>query len=73
LWEVFNARHGRQNGTRAIVEVIGFGCEHGYDRLEHAIEKALLLGCSDAAAIRYLLLESQTGEEGAGKAWTRRR
>jgi hypothetical protein len=59
LWEVFNARHGRQNGTRAMVEVIGLGREHGYDRLETAIEKALTLGCSDAAAIRYLLLESQ--------------
>ncbi len=59
LWEVFNARHGRQNGTRAMVEVIGLGREHGYDRLETAIEKALGLGCSDAAAIRYLLLESQ--------------
>jgi hypothetical protein len=54
-----NARHGRQNGTRLMVEVLGLGREHGYDRLEKAIERALALGCSDAEAIRYLLLESR--------------
>jgi transposase len=57
-WEILNARHGRQNGTRAMVEVIGLGRRHGYERLEQVIEKALELGCSDAEAIRYLLLES---------------
>lgn len=59
LWQALNARHGRQNGTRLMVEVIGLGREHGYDRLEGAIAKALELGCSDAEAIRYLLLESR--------------
>jgi hypothetical protein len=59
FWQVLNARHGRQNGTRLMVEVIGLGREHGYDPLEKAIEKALALGCSDAEAIRYLLLESR--------------
>lgn len=57
-WQVLNARHGRQNGTRAMVEVIGLGRRHGYERLEQVMEKALALGCSDADAIRYLLLES---------------
>lgn len=41
------------------MEVIRLGREHGYDRLEAAIEKALTLGCSDAEAVRYLLLESR--------------
>ena len=41
-----------------MVEVIGLGRCHGYKRLEEVIEKALSLGCSDAAAVRYLLLES---------------
>ena len=59
LWQVLNARHGQQNGTRLMVEVIGLGREHGYDRLENAIEKALGLGCSDAEAIRYLLMENR--------------
>ena len=59
LWQALNARHGRQNGTRLMVEVIGLGREHGYERLEDTIERALTLGCSDAEAIRYLLLESR--------------
>ena len=57
-WQVLNARQGRQNGTRAMVEVIGLGRHHGYERLEQVMEKALALGCSDSAAIRYLLLEN---------------
>ena len=59
LWQVLNARHGRQNGTRLMVEVIGLGRQHGYDRLKDTIERALALGCSDVEAIRYLLLESR--------------
>ena len=59
LWRALNARHGRQNGTRLMVEVIGLGREHGYERLENSIERALALGCSDAEAIRYLLLENR--------------
>ena len=59
LWQLLNARHGRQNGTRLMVEVIGLGREHGYERLENTIERALSLGCSDAEAIRYLLLENR--------------
>lgn len=42
-----------------MVEVIALGREHGYERLENTIERALALGCSDVEAIRYLLLESQ--------------
>jgi transposase len=59
LWQVLNARHGRQNGTRLMVEVIGLGRQHGYDRLQDSIERALSFGCSDVEAIRYLLLESR--------------
>lgn len=56
LWHSLNARHGRQNGTRAMVDVIMLGREYGYDRLNQAIAKAVELGCSDAEAVRYLLL-----------------
>lgn len=59
LWQALNARHGRQKGTRLMVEVIGLGRQHGYDRLQDTIERALALGCSDVEAIRYLLLESR--------------
>jgi transposase len=59
LWHVLNARHGKQNGTRFMVDVIRLGREHGYDRLEKTIARALLLGCSDIEAIRYLLQEDR--------------
>ena len=58
LWQALNAPHGRQNGTRLMVEVIGLGRQHGYDRLQDTIERALALGCCDVEAIRYLLLEN---------------
>jgi hypothetical protein len=57
LWRLLNARHGRQDGTRLMVEVIMLGREHGYGALKQVIEKALNLGCCDAQAVRYLLLE----------------
>jgi transposase len=56
LWRNLNTRHGRQNGTRAMVEIVKLGREHGYERLEQTIGKALELGCSDVEAVRYLLL-----------------
>lgn len=42
-----------------MVEIIELGREHGYERLENTIERALTLGCSDAETIRYLLLENR--------------
>jgi hypothetical protein len=42
-----------------MVDVIRLGREHGYDRLEKTIARALLLGCSDIEAIRYLLQEDR--------------
>lgn len=58
LWHSLNARHGRQNGTRAMVDVMMLGRQHGYERLNQAIAKAVELGCSDAEAVRYLLLSA---------------
>jgi len=61
LWRNLNARHGRQNGTRAMVDIVKLGREHGYQRLEETIAKALELGCSDVEAVRYLLLSGGLG------------
>jgi transposase len=63
LWHNLNARHGRQNGTRAMVDVIRLGREYGYERLEETIRKALELGCSDVEAVRYLLLSDGLGRK----------
>jgi hypothetical protein len=66
LWRNLDVRHGRQSGTRALIEVILLGPELGYGRLEQMIEKALELGCSDVAAIRYLLLASELERKQGG-------
>jgi hypothetical protein len=42
-----------------MVDVIMLGREHGYDPLKQAIANALELGCSDAEAVRYLLLSGE--------------
>jgi hypothetical protein len=37
LWERLRVRHGKQNGTRAMVAVLALGREVGHDRLRTAI------------------------------------
>lgn len=56
LWEALNARHGRQEGTRQMIELLSLGTGEGWDRLRAAVEQALSLGCQDVAAIRHLLV-----------------
>jgi len=58
-WEVLKQRQGKQAGTRAMIEILLLGQQHGPMRLRQVIEEALKLGCSDAAAIRYLLTAEQ--------------
>jgi transposase len=55
FWEKLQQRRGRQDGTRAMIEVLLLGRQHGYEPLRHAIDQALSLGGSDVAVIRYLL------------------
>lgn len=58
-WEVLQQRQGKQAGTRAMIEILLEGRKHGAARLRQAIERALELGCSDQAAVVYLLIEEQ--------------
>ena len=48
------SRHGKQSGTRQMIQVLSLIKEHGHRRLRAAVEEALALGCSDVAAIRHL-------------------
>jgi hypothetical protein len=59
FWGNLQQRRGRQDGTRAMIEVLLLGREHGYEALRRAIEQALSLGGSDVAVIRYLLAGEQ--------------
>jgi hypothetical protein len=55
FWKILKERHGKQDGTRAMIELIMLGRKHGYPELEHTVSKALALGCFDVGAVRLLL------------------
>ena len=52
-------RHGKQAGTRQMINVLALGKQHGYDRLRVAVESALDSGSHDVSAVRYLLTANQ--------------
>jgi hypothetical protein len=63
FWEVLRQRQGKQEGTRAMIDVLLLAREHGQVRVRRAVEEALELGCSDIGAIRYLLSDSSQKEQ----------
>jgi hypothetical protein len=63
FWGILKERHGKQDGTRTMIEVLMLGRDHGYDQLVQAVDQALQLGCYDAGAVRLLLGASNNGEQ----------
>jgi len=59
LWRRLNERHGRQDGTRAMIGVILLGRQFGHDRLRAAVHRAVAHGACDLGAVRYLLGASE--------------
>jgi len=59
FWQALIGRHGKQNGTREMIELLGLGRQYGYSRLDEVLQLALERGCSDGAAVRYLLTRDQ--------------
>ncbi|MHB8527878.1 MAG: IS21 family transposase [Candidatus Acidiferrales bacterium] len=55
LWQSLRERHGKQAGTREMIELLRLGPRHGWEALKKTVEQALTLGCTDAAAVRHLL------------------
>jgi transposase len=55
IWQSLMERHGKQSGTKQMIEMLKLGQQHGHQRLQQAIEKALATGCADPAAVRHLL------------------
>jgi hypothetical protein len=55
LWEELKKRRGKQDGTRAMIDLLLLGRTHGYDALREAIEKTVAIGCADASAVVLLL------------------
>ena len=54
IWQSLMDRHGKQTGTRQMIELLKLARQHGHERLREAIETALATGCTDAAAVRHL-------------------
>lgn len=61
LWEELTLRHGKQSGTRQMIQVLSLIKQYGHQRVRSAIEEALSVGCSDAAAIRHLVQTADLG------------
>jgi transposase len=55
FWQALIDRHGRSAGTKAMVELLQLGRSRGQAALRGAIDAALVLGCTDAAAVRHLV------------------
>jgi len=55
FWKILNERQGKPDGTRAMIELIMLGRQHGYAELEQAVSLAVELGCFDVGAVRLLL------------------
>jgi transposase len=55
LWESLKQRLGKQEGTRAMIDLLRLGRDQGSERLKEAIETALQSGCSDVEAVRHLM------------------
>jgi transposase len=67
-WEMLKQRRGQQPGTRAMIDVLGLGRQHGYPQLQAAVEKALDMNCFDVEAVRLLLNEERNRKRGTQEA-----
>jgi hypothetical protein len=58
IWKKLDERHGKSGGAREMIALVraglGDGRTDGWDRLIHAVEEALRLGVSDAAAVLHI-------------------
>lgn len=68
FWKKLQQRRGRQDGTRAMIDVLLLGRQHGYEALRRAVEQAIAMGGSDVAVIRYLLEMAQIGRRAPAAA-----
>jgi transposase len=55
IWKKLEQRHGKGGGTREMISLVRVGLSDGWDRLINAVEEALRLGVTDAAAVTHIL------------------
>ena len=53
-WQALIVRHGKQDGTRQMIDLLKLAKQNGHGRLREAIETALATVCTDAAAVQHL-------------------
>jgi hypothetical protein len=52
IWQELIERHGKQSGTRQMIDLLKLAPKHGHLKLKEAIESALAGSCYDTAAAR---------------------
>jgi len=62
IWNQLEQRHGKSAGTREMITLVRVGTVEGWERLIAAVEEALRLGVTDAAAILHILREPNAEE-----------
>jgi transposase len=55
IWQALIERHGKQSGTRQMIDLLKLSQKHGHHKLQQAIESALANRCYDGAAVQHLL------------------
>ena len=60
IWQALIERHGKQSGTKQMIDLLKLSQKYGHQKLQDAIESALASGCYDAAAVQHLLNARRT-------------
>src|SRR5579871_1670565 len=55
IWQALIERHGKQSGTRQMIDLLKLAPKHGHLKLQEAIESAVAGSCFDVAAVQHLL------------------
>jgi hypothetical protein len=55
IWQALIERHGKQSGTRQMIDLLKLCQKHGQQKLQAAVESALANHCYDSAAVQHLL------------------
>jgi hypothetical protein len=55
IWQALIERHGKQSGTRQMIDLLKLAPKHGQLKLQEAIQAAVAGSCFDAAAVQHLL------------------
>jgi hypothetical protein len=55
IWEQLEQRLGKSYGTREMITLVRVGTVEGWERLIAAVEEALRIGVTDAAAVLHIL------------------